>query len=431
MNEAFLHYIWNTRQFDLSGLRLTDGRRVEILGYGKLNAADSGPDFLNGSIRVDGLTFAGNIELHIKASEWYQHRHDRDAAYDNVILHVVWDEDAPVHNRSAQPLPTLVLKNRIAKDIFRHYQYLMRDPAPIHCHALQPQQVPAERWAIWKERLLIERLQRKVAAISASPPAEMHDWEQVLFISLCRAMGMKVNADAMEHMAQLIPLNLLRRNAGDEPFAEAMFFGVAGMLQDPPGDDHQYKLQQQWQFIKHKYSVAHMQAVEWKYARMHPPNFPDIRIAQMAQLYCRQQSFLQTFLAAPGLDQIRSHFEHIQLGSYWLDHFRLGHPPTAPKAKKPGRDTIDILIMNAIVPVLFIYAYSQNNTALQEQIISILETMPPEKNKIIRDWEAVGIKAANAADSQALLQLRNEYCDARRCLQCSIGHQLLKQGVRE
>ena len=425
MNEAFLQYIWNTHQFDLNHLTLSDGRAFQILRFGKFNATDSGPDFLHGSIQVDGLTFVGHIEIHIKSADWDQHKHNQDTAYDNVILHVVWEDDRYITNRSGQAIPTFILKNRIPEGIYKQYLILMRDNSPVHCHGLHPLSVPAERWNIWKERLLIERLQRKARSISLMPAGDIRDWDQILFISICKAMGMKVNGEAMEHLAQLIPLNILRKNAGDHTFSEALFFGTAGLLSTPPGDQYQHELQTQWHFIRHKYELSQMQKVEWKYARMHPPNFPDIRIAQLANLYCAHQSFLQSFLSNPELNHIRSFFENIILNEYWSHHFRLGHPASKAIPKKPGRDTIDVLIMNAIVPVLFIYSYTHQNADLQEKIISLLEQMPPENNKIIRDWKNIGIIAKHAADSQALLQLRNEYCDLRRCLQCSIGHCLL------
>jgi len=425
MQEAFLHYIWLTRQFDPRQLRLTDGRPLEIIGYGKHNH-DSGPDFQHGQIRIEDTMLAGHIEIHIQSAEWRQHGHHEDPAYKNVILHVVWSDDQPVIGTHRQPIPTLELETRVSQSMYRHYLRIMHNQERIPCRPLHPEQVPAEIWAIWKERLVIERLQRKVHLVSTHADLAVQDWEEILFRQLCIAMGMKVNKAAMEHLASKLSKLVLERNRDRSLAVPALIFGVAGMLSSDPCDEYQRSLKQEWEFQKNKYQLQEMNSVEWKYARMHPPNFPDIRLAQLVKLFSTHSHLLSTIVNDPEISSVRKLLAPGELDDYWLTHFRLGKEPSTSRTKKIGNQSIDILIINAVVPVLFLYAYTQGDNSLQDKAITMLERMAPEVNSVTRLWKSIGVDSAHAGDSQALIQLTNEYCSEKRCLECSIGHHLLR-----
>lgn len=428
MKEAFLHYIWLTRQFDHSQLQLSDGQSFEILSTGKHNT-DSGPDFLHARIKIGGTTLVGHVEIHTQASEWYFHGHERDESYRNIILHVVWQEDSAVFDMSGHPLPTLELKERTNPDLIRQYKRLVDSKAQIPCAGLNPGGVKSIFWGIWKERLIIERLQTKLNVISTHSTPKTLDWEEILYQRIAISMGMKVNGPTMEALTRKLPLKTLRKQYGNLSAMQAILFGTAGLLEDRSGDAYMQVLKTEWQFLRKKYTLTPMQAFEWKYARLRPSNFPDIRIMQLGYILSDNEHLLSVLLEDVDYHRFMKLLNTKRQDDYWDHHYRIGMYSEKSKPKNPGKQLIDTIIINAIVPVLFLYAYTQGDLILQDKAIELLQSIPAEKNAIIALWGRLDVSALHAGDSQALIQLKNNYCDKMRCLECSIGHQLI--GHRE
>jgi len=411
MKEAFLHYIWLTHQFDHCKLTLTDGQSFEIVSYGKHNH-DSGPDFLHARIKINDTILAGHIEIHTQSSEWYFHGHEKDEAYRNIILHVVWNDDSSVFDMDGHLLPTFELKQRIDPVLLQHFERIVNSRSEIPCAALNPAGVDDIYWGIWKERLVIERLQSKLNIVKARAASNINDWEELLYQRIAVSMAMKVNGAAMDTLTQKLPLHLLRRQRGNATAMMALLFGMAG-------------LKSEWSFLRKKHDLVPMQHFEWKYARLRPSNFPDIRLMQLSHLLNEYDSLLSEILRDVSYQRIVRLLNKPFPNEYWDHHYRLGVKSEQTKPKNPGKQLVDSLIINAIVPVLFLYAYMQGDIPLQDRAIDLLQSTPAEKNTILQSWQNINVKAMNAGDSQALIHLKNNYCEQPRCLECSIGHQLI------
>lgn len=425
MREDLLHYIWKMKRFDWSDLRTTEGQHVEILHFG-IHNHDAGPDFLEGKVKIGETTWAGHIEIHIQSSHWYQHDHQSDPNYDNVILHVVYEDDRPVLDKKGSKVPTIELANRIDNSLLGRYNDLMNNSSWIPCERTF-EDIPKIKKMLWLDRLMVERLESKIQPIQNMLEKINYDWEEAFFKSLCRTMGLKVNADAMIALASSIPLKTLLKYKHSHLQLEALLFGQAGMLDRSFEDGYPQRLQREYQMLKNKHGLTTIPSTMWKFMRLRPANFPTIRIAQMAQLIYQSNHLFSKMLAASNLKEIENMFD-VKLSNYWKDHYQFDKSTTS-RAKRLGKSTIQLLMINTIVPFLFVYGKYKKEEQYVEKALDLLRSCPPEQNAIIKKWKALGMTVDNAHTSQALLQLKNVYCKNQRCMSCAIGHQLMKTTV--
>lgn len=422
MQEDLLHFAWRLKRFDLSDLHTTDGHTIEILHFGEANR-DAGPDFLNARIRIDDTLWAGNVEMHLKASDWDLHRHGEDRSYDNVILHVVLEEDQDIARASGEKIPCLELKRRIPNRVSRIYKSLLDNEYWIPCQH-QFFQVPAGVKQMWLDRLLVERLEKKTTEMVRRLELNKYDWELTFYQLLARNFGMRVNGDAFEQLARSLPLQTLWQYKNRLFRLEALLFGQSGMLDVDFTDDYPKKLQEEYRFLKHKHQLKPMAGHQWKFLRMRPANFPTIRIAQFAMLLHQSNHLFSKMLAAQQLVEIEHMFE-LKISNYWRDHYTFDKP-SRKRQKTLGKTAIHLLIINTIAPLLFLYGNWKQEERFKDRALQLLEALPPEKNHIIEQWKNLGLSVDSAYTSQALLQLKNSYCDRKACLQCAVGNAILK-----
>jgi len=410
--------------FDMSDLETEDGQKIEIVDFGNQNY-DSGPDFSNAKVKIGDTLWAGNVEMHVYSSDWERHCHDLDTAYDNVILHVVYEHDREVHTTTEQFIPCLELKSRVPKDIYKNYASLLTNNLWIPCEK-QISMVPEHTVSFWLQRLIAERLETKTQYLKTIVELTKMDWEESLYIFLMRYMGAKVNMDPFESLAKNLPLKLIRKNKDDLMTLEALLYGQSGMLMADFADDYYQKLKNEFRFLSQKYSLTPIPPVSWKFARMRPAGFPTIRIAQVAQILFHNEQLFSQIIEIEDTKQLRKLFK-VTPSEYWEDHYRFG-TESKPKVKSIGDGFIDLIIINVVCPVLFLYGKSIGNELYCDRAVSHLEEIKPEKNKIIRGYQSLGVSVSSASESQALLQLKKSYCDKKRCLSCSIGNKLIKNG---
>lgn len=422
MKEDFLHYLWRMRKFEHSALKTSCGLELVIVKTGTHNL-DAGPDFSNARIRIDDMLWAGNVEIHIKASDWYNHQHHLDRAYDNVILHVVLEEDQAVFRSNGSRIPCLELKKRIPPKLSKIYQKLESNQHWIPCQELL-YRVSSINRQLWLDRLLVERLEAKTKMIEQTLERNKQDWEASFYQFIARGFGVKVNAEPFEQLAKSLALSILRKHKNKHFQIEALLFGQAGMLNKTFKDDYPRRLQKEYHFLQKKYQLKAIPVQTWKFLRMRPANFPSVRIAQFAQLIYQSAHLFSKVLAAKNIAELENMFE-LKVSNYWQQHY-IFDKPSVKRIKTFGKPSIHLLIINTIVPFLFLYGKSKANDALQEKALDWLEALAPEQNNILEGWKKIGFQANSAYQSQALLQLKKNYCDAKRCTACSIGHAILK-----
>jgi hypothetical protein len=421
MNEDFLYYLW---KYHLPGKTLTGSRNEEITIHhpGQQNY-DSGPDFFNGKIKIDDTLWAGNIEIHTKSSDWYRHGHQEDPNYDNIILHVVYEDDRPVFRKNGEPVPTLVLKDKFDKHLFERYQGFLLSKQWIPCGE-SISNVGHFEIMSWLHRLAIERLERKAGEIEQMLHENKSDFREIFYRKLLRSYGFKTNAEAFEQLAFSLPFTILTKHKDNLLQIEALLFGQAGMLRQEFDDDYPRQLQSEYRFLAQKYQLKPMQPEAWRFMRMHPPNFPTIRLAQFARLFHRSTALLQKILEAERLSDVISLLQ-TETSDYWKTHFRFDKPATA-RPKKMGKASLHLILINTIIPFVFVYGKETNQRQLREKSLEWLVALPSEKNHITRNFSLLGIKPENALQSQALIRLKTVYCQNKQCLRCGVGHHLLK-----
>ena len=421
MNEDLLHYAWKYRLFEQKNLMSCQGHSLELIDTGRLNS-DSGPDFFEARIRIDGLLWAGNVEIHLKSSDWFRHNHDKDLAYNNVILHVVLENDKDVVLPDGRLLPCLELE--IPKAFIHKYQLLMSSQSWIPCQVDFPK---LNNFFVshWLDRMLLERLERKADEIKKIYHKNANSWEETFYQLLARYFGMKVNADPFEQLARSIPLKILAKHKDSLLQLEAILFGQAGFLEDSiPEDLYYLNLQREYRFLKSKFKLKPIDKMRWKFMRIHPLNFPTIRIAQLANLIYQSQSLFSKIKQTEDVSDF-----YVLLGTeaslYWNNHYKFGEIADFKK-KVLGKSTLDILIINAIVPILFVYGKETGNHLYIDRALECLEKVRPEINSIVKSWRECGVDAKSAYQSQSLLHLKSEYCDKYRCLECELGNRIIR-----
>lgn len=414
----------------LRPLLTTQGQTLEIIDPG-LHNRNAGPDFLNARIKIGDTLWVGSVELHTRSSDWQRHRHHLDPAYNNVILHVAEQIDAPVLTEAGQELPQLQLD--VPEYVRDNYRQLTQAPGYPPCAHILPR-VSGLTCHSWLSALTTERLEQKTQRISQWLHHTTGDWERVCFISLARSFGFGTNADTFEEWATGFPLHDAGKHR-DNPFQiEALFFGQAGLL-DPDAmsekrrrealaDDYFNRLREEYRFLAHKFSLTPIDGRRWKYMRMRPQNAPHIRLAQLMDIYLQDTASFSQLMAAGTVEEMRQCLSASTHG-YWLTHYHFG-AATKPVSKRLRPETINLLLINALAPLLFAYGRYRLNEKLCERAFNLLEQLPPESNHVVKAWHEGGLKAQNAADSQALLQLQQAYCQPKDCLRCRFGYEYLR-----
>ena len=428
--EQLLHYVWKHNVFTLGHLSSTDGLEVEVIDPG-LHNTNAGPDFFNAKIRIDGTLWVGNIEIHTRSSDWYQHGHQRDARYNNVILHIAETVDTDVVTESGERPPQLQLS--VPQDTSMRYTELAATDKYPPCYHIIPS---LSRLTVhsWMSALQTERLEQKTEAIGQRLKRCNGSWEAAYFVTLARNYGFGVNGDAFETWAYHIPLNDVAHHRDDLFQVEAMFMGQAGLLapeavperyrNSADHDDYCCRLRSEYRYLAHKFGLTPMDHHLWKFLRLRPQNFPHIRISQLAQLYFSRQAGLSRILECTSVAQLAEAL-HTSVTPYWKTHYTFGSEAES-NDKQMSPFSINLLIINTVIPLLFAYGRYKGDEALCDRAFSLLEQARAENNHIVRLWRECGLEVENAGDSQALIQLKSAYCDRRDCLRCRFGYEYLK-----
>jgi len=422
-NEDFLQFIWQYALYRPESLVTTSGEKVTVVSPGWRNR-DAGPDFSAARIRLNGTLFAGNVELHLRSSDWQRHGHQHDPAYERLVLHVVYEHDtgAELPNN----IPVLPLKAHIPDYVLEQYSSLLHTVAILPCeHRLQ--EIPAVVRESWLNRMLAERWDEKLAGWQQQLAQAGNDWHTLLYWRLAAAFGLKVNAQPFLMLAQSLPLSILGKHRHQLLQLEALLYGQAGMLAQDFKDDYPRQLQQEYHFLKQKYELRPVQGSLWKFMRMRPSNFPTIRIAQFAALLHQSENLLANLVENSSYKNLETLLS-VTSSRYWDAHFRFDVPASATGKKQLGSAAIQYLIINAIAPMQFLYQGAQGNLQAQEAALQLLESIPPEENSRLRPWTAAGWEPQHAGHSQALIQLFNNYCNLKRCLECAVGLHLIRRG---
>lgn len=422
MKEDFLHYLWKFKKFDALNLKTFNGEEITIINVGNYLEL-AGPDFFNAQLVIGNQKWAGNVEIHLKSSDWYVHHHERDEAYENVILHVVWEHDTEIFRENNSEIPVLVLKNYVDSATITNYQSLMSPKSWIFCEK-QLKDVKEFTLKNWQERLFFERLERKSNPIFDLLKQTNNDWEAVLFCLLAKNFGLNTNGEIFLKIAQSIPFSIIRKESFEVENLEALLLGTAGLLDLEKEDAYFKDLKFRYFYLLHKYQIERKVVEPVQFFKHRPDNFPTIRLSQLANLYHNQQNLFSIISISNSVKSIYQIFE-ISVSNYWQNHYQFDKE-SPKKKKKLSKSFIDLIIINTIIPLQFAFAKSQGKD-ISEDLIQLLNEVASEKNAILDKFSSFGIKSKNAFESQSLLQLKNEYCNKRRCLQCAIGMELLKK----
>lgn len=425
LGEDLLYYVWKTRNFNQPTLTGTKGEAIHIIDPGRHNF-DSGPDFSEAQIRINDKHWAGQVEMHVRSSDWHRHGHGSDKAYDNVILHVVYENDAPIALPSGGDLTCLEMKDLIPAHIFSGYETLIRNEDAVPC-GNQLAHVDPMISHSWLERIIAERMQERTSRLRNLLDALENDWEESFYRLLLRNFGFHTNAAAFELLAQSFSSKILAKHKTSLFEIEALLFGQAGFLEGDFVDEYPQRLQTEYLHLRRKYQLQPIRTHLWKFMRMRPANFPTVRLAQFAVLFYRTNHLFSKMLAAANVKELTETFRS-DVSNYWKSHYRLDEP-SIKKSKKLGKAAIQLIIINTVVPSIFLYGKHHGLEKYQEHALDLLAALPAENNKITRTFSKVGLTAENALQSQSLLQLKSTYCDKHQCLSCSIGHHLLTRKI--
>ncbi len=381
----------------LGQLQTTDGRTLEIISPGLYNHSNAGPDFFNAKVKIDGMLWAGNVEIHLKASDWYRHGHDHDPAYDNVILHVVEQADMDVQTVSGKVLPAVIVP--IPQHLTHDYHELLHTDRYPPCYRIIPD-LEALKVNSWLTALQMERLEQKTEAIAQRVQQLDGNWDDAYFFTLAHNFGFGINGQAFDAWASVMNLRYADKHRDQLFQIEALFVGQAGLL-----DKVEPRYAKEYAYLARKFSLTPMDAAQWRYLRTRPQNFPHARLLQLAAMYCQHRAGLSALLAC---DDIKS----------------IGRLYGMKGAK------LHLLIINTVVPAIFAYGRSHGNDALVDRAFALLEALPAEDNNIVRMWQECGLNVTTAGGSQALIQLKKQYCDRKDCLRCRFGYEFLTSPYR-
>lgn len=420
MKEEFLHFIWKYKLYNKDSLITTEGESVEIVGTG-IHNTNAGPDFFDARIKIGETLWAGNVEIHLHASDWNKHGHQKDGSYRNTILHIVAENDIQVYNDKGTKVPSLVLK--WPKWIEENYKSLIESNEWVAC-ASQLYKIDPFRVKFFLNGIVIERLKQKIETIQESLNETKNDWGETFYRILARNFGLKENSIPFEMLARSLPQSILAHHHDSLFQIEALLFGQAGLLgEELFADDYYLGLRNEYRFLSVKYGLKPIAGHLWKFMRMHPGNFPSIRLAQFAKLVHNSRNLFSAVAEAKNLPELKKLFT-LSASEYWDNHYNF-NKDSVNKKKIFGNQIFNLILINVIVPFYFHYGECRNILPLKDSALEILEQLPPENNSVIKRWAEAGIAASNALESQALLQLQRYYCEPRKCLNCTIGHKII------
>jgi hypothetical protein len=419
MTEGFLVHIWKYGLFDRNSMVADTGETVEVISLGEMNQ-NAGPDFLNAKIRIGNTLWAGNVEIHLNASDWKKHKHNEDKSYDNVILHVVFNADEPVIRSDSSRIPSVVLQ--FDPVLYSNYIALINNKAWVPCqsHVLK---IDSFLIHTWLASILVERLQAKTDRIDQLLEQYNNSWEEVFYIQLARNFGFSINAEPFEQLARSLPLHCLAKHKNNLIQTEALLFGQAGFLVKDMADSYYLKLKAEYRHLSNKFDLKPVDLHQWKFLRLRPMNFPTIRIAQFASLIHASSGLFRKIIETENLNSLQKIFS-VTASDYWQTHYQFGIAAVR-KVKALGKEAVNIILINTVIPLIFLYGCKTGNEKLKTRAVELLTQLPAEKNAVTRCWKKSGIHVESAFDSQALLQLYNNYCIKRQCLHCMIGNKII------
>ena len=420
MNEKLLQYLWNHKIFKSLDFKDTEGNSIEIIDFGTFNP-NSGPDFQMAKIKLGNLTLVGNIELHIKASDWQKHQHSGNPNFENLILHVVYENDSEIPHLTHRNIPTLELKNYIDKTVINNYQNILESHQKIPCEAIFDEtKIPFGFY----ESMLLKKLDEKSLTIENDLAQSNNDYEAVLFHYMAYAFGLKINSPIFKQMAESIPFNTFQKISKSQLQSEALFFGLSNWLNEPL-DEEMTVWKREFEFISNKFQLTPLR-FNPKFLRLRPHNFPTIRLSQLSNLYYQAPNLFSKIINAKTYSEVFKIFENITANDYWDNHYSFGKPTDKTQKKTLSKNFINLILINAILPIKYTYhKYRNEDTA--DELVSFYTKIPSESNSILTYWKQLGVATKNALESQALLYQTQNFCKAKKCLNCSIGLQLLKQ----
>lgn len=419
MTEKLLQYLWNYKVFKHFDFKDIEGNPVEILNFGKWNK-DAGPDFLDAKIKINGLVLAGNIELHVRSSDWIFHHHSQDPNYQNIILHVVFQHDIEINELTEKSVPALELKNHIDENVVWKYENLIDGNQFIACENIfDKDKIPLH----FHERNILKKLDEKAIELEQSLARYKNNFEAVLFHSFAYSFGLKVNAAIFRQIAESIDYSIVNKIRQNPFQLEALLFGISGWL-DHPEDDQMKVWKREFEFIKVKFKIPDIR-LHPKFLRLRPPNFPTIRLSQLAHLYFQHQNLFSKIMNVQNTDQIYEVFKPIQASEYWDSHFNF-RTVSKLQPKTLSKDFIDLIILNTVLPLKYVY-HRYHNEEISEEILELYKNITAEKNGIIENWKKMGLSITNALETQSLIYHYKNSCEEKNCLSCSIGFKLLKE----
>lgn len=421
MKEDFLHYLWKFKKFDLLDLKTAQGESITIIKTGDYLEL-SGPDFFNAQIKIGNQKWAGNVEIHLKSSDWYLHNHEKDPAYKNIILHVVWENDTPIFRENNTEIPVLVLKDYVSKDVVNNYRELLSPKTWISCEK-QINDIDDFVFKSWQERLFFERLERKSKFIYDLLEETNQDWEAVLFCLLAKNFGLNTNGTSFLQISKAIPFSIIRKESFEIENLEALLFGTAGLLDSEKEDVYYKDLKFRYFYLLHKYQLEKTFIEPVQFFKLRPDNFPTIRLSQLGGLYHKHQNLFSKIIELKSLKNVYE-LLNVSVSPYWKDHYQFDKE-SPKKAKIVSKSFLDLIVINTIMPIQFAYSNIMGESIV-EDLIDFMNEVSSEKNAIIDKFDSFGIKSKNAFESQTLLELKNEYCNNKACLKCGLGLELLK-----
>lgn len=418
-SEQLLHYIWRNRLYNTDSLITEDGVMIEVIDPGLQND-DAGPDFFNAKIKTKGKVWAGNVEIHRASSDWTKHGHHKDKAYNSVILHIAENIDAEIVNENGQKVEQCRVE--VSENLWKSAEYLINSKSNLPCQNFMSS-IPKVKINGWLSYLTLDRLERKADDIYRHLYRYNNSWDEVFYVVLSRNYGFGINSEEFEHLALSLPYKYILKHRDSLFQVESLMFGQAGLLEKTIEDDYYLRLKSEYRFLKAKYKLKNIDNYVFKKMRVRPVSFPEMRIAQLAALLQKSGRLFSTILK---MKDYRDFFNYLQTepSDYWQSHYSFGKS-SAKSKKLPGAASLDIIVINTVVPMLFAYGKRIANQEYCDRAIEILETIRPESNRIVREFIAAGLLPSNSADSQALIQLKREYCDKRKCLYCRVGFSLL------
>jgi hypothetical protein len=422
MTEEFLTHLWKYGLFDRTSLLSDTGEKIEVITLGE-NNSDAGPDFINAKIRIGNTLWAGNVEVHLNASDWKRHNHQTDRAYDNVILHVVLKADQPATRTNGTTIPTVEL--RFEPQLYLNYIRLVGNKNRISCYD-HIARIDTLLLHSWLSSVMVERLESKVKTADGLLEQYRNNWEEVFYIQLARSFGFHLNAVPFEQVARSLPLTTLARHENNLLQLESLLFGQAGFLAGEGGDEYTLRLKEEYDHLRNKYSLKPLDMHLWKFLRLRPVNFPTVRLAQFAALVNTFPGLFRKILDTGNLPSLVKLFS-VRPSVYWETHYKFGTVSVANK-KTLGEESSRILLINTVIPMIFLYGHKRGDDKFKTRAIEFLSHLPPEKNAVIARWEKAGVRAGSALDTQALLQLWSAYCQRKQCLRCMVGSRIIVSG---